>query len=61
MHVYSIKKYQSVLTNGEDKIEIVCNRWGCGITPPRGMTFSILNNEYYINGKKAWLEIVEEG
>ena len=46
----------SVLTNGQDEIEVECSKYSCGITPPPGMTVSILNGNYYINGKLAWVE-----
>jgi len=51
--------YHSVLTNGTDEIEIQCGRYDCGITPAPGQVFSVINGEYYINGKRAWVEVKE--
>lgn len=54
-------RLRSVLTNGMNKIEIQVSRYSCGITPPPGMTFSVLNGRYYINGKEAWVAIEADG
>ena len=51
----------TVLTNGHDDIVVESNRYECYISPPDGMTFSIINGEYYINGEKAWFEIRSVG
>lgn len=58
---YSVKwkRYASFITNGKDSIEVQCSRFSCGIDPPVGMRFELLNGQYYINGKRAWLEIRE--
>lgn len=53
------KRYASFLTNGTDAVEVQCSRFSCGIDPPPGMSVGVLNGQYYINGKRAWLEIRE--
>lgn len=53
------KRYASFITNGTDSVEVQCSRFSCGITPPPGMRFELLNGQYFINGKRAWLEIRE--
>ena len=53
------KRYASFITNGTDSIEVQCSRFSCGIDPPVGMRFELLNGQYFINGKRAWLEIRE--
>lgn len=52
-----MSRYYSVLTNGSDEVEIVCGRYTCGINPPPGMVFSVINGEYFLNGKPAWVEL----
>lgn len=51
--------YTSVLTNGTDVIELEPSRTKCNVEVPYGMIFSIVNGEYYINGKKAWIQVKE--
>ena len=53
------KRYASFITNGIDSIEVQCSRFSCGIELPPGMRFELMNGQYYINGKRAWLEIRE--
>lgn len=53
------KRYASFITNGVDSVEVQCSRFSCGIDPPPGMRFELMDGQYYINGKRAWLEIRE--
>lgn len=53
------KRYASFIANGVDSVEVRCSRFSCGIDPPPGMRFELMDGQYYINGKRAWLEIRE--
>ena len=53
------KRYATFITNGTDSFEVQCSRFSCGIDPPVGMRFELSNGYFYINGKRAWLEIRE--
>ena len=53
------KRYASFITNGIDSIEVQCSRFSCGIDPAPGMRFELMDGQYFINGKRAWLEIRE--
>lgn len=53
------KRYASFITNGVDSVEVQCSRFSCGIDPPPGMRFELMDGQYFINGKRAWLEIRE--
>lgn len=48
-------RIEPVLTNGVDEIPIICNRNGCSIDPPPGVSYTILNGREYINGKLAYI------
>lgn len=61
MENVNIKRYASFLTNGSDKIMIEANRYNCFINPPAGVSVTFLNGDTYINGKLAWVEIMEDG
>ncbi len=53
-------KVYTVLTNGHDSIVVESNRYECYIIPPDGMTVTIANGEYYLNGEKARFELKME-
>ena len=50
---------KSYLTNGEDKVEfIMIPGRGMCLDTPAGVMIGIMDNEYYLNGKRAWIECV---
>lgn len=60
MKLYKWKRLHTVITNGDIKLPVECGRFSCGVTPPPGVSFTLLNGSYYINGKPCWFEIEEE-
>ena len=59
MKFYNQKQYKTVLSNGEIHVDIVCSRFSCSLDLPRGVEYSVLNGEHYLNGKRAWFEVME--
>ena len=49
-------RFVPFLTNGKVSIPIECSRYNCGVNPPPGVTVSVLDNVYYIDGLPARIE-----
>lgn len=61
MNSKAFRKFKSYLTNGEIDIEIVGDRYNCGIYLPDGIIFSQDNcGNMWLNNKPAHIEMREE-
>ena len=62
MNLFKMTKIVPYLTNGEMSLEVLGSRFECGVKLSQDVSLAAMNNEYYLDGKKAWIEyrMIEE-